>query len=165
MADERQLQKELRERGKAALSRLSAGEREALLVKCWMSHDARWFAAAAGLTALLALPNLLWQAVHDFPMLELLRHGQEGKNVVLGPGEWVVQQIVLTNPVLAPLWVAGLVFTLLDRTLRFLGIASLLVMAMLIALHGKDYYGVGIYPALFAAGAVAVERWTARAAA
>lgn len=28
-------------------SQLSAAEREALLVKCWMSHDARWFMAVA----------------------------------------------------------------------------------------------------------------------
>lgn len=29
------------------LGRLSPSEREALLIKCWMSHDARWFMAVA----------------------------------------------------------------------------------------------------------------------
>src|SRR5262249_45935887 len=40
----------------------------------------RWFAAGAVLAVLLALPNVLWQALHDFPMWELLRNGQHGKN-------------------------------------------------------------------------------------
>jgi len=40
------LQPRLRRRATDALRRLAPAEREALLVKCWMSHDARWFAAA-----------------------------------------------------------------------------------------------------------------------
>jgi hypothetical protein len=41
------LQPELREKANHLLRRLSSSEREALLVKCWMSHDARWFMAVA----------------------------------------------------------------------------------------------------------------------
>jgi hypothetical protein len=37
----------LRRRAEDLLGRLAPMEREALLVKCWMSHDAPWFAAAA----------------------------------------------------------------------------------------------------------------------
>jgi len=37
----------LREQANDILSRLSPGDREALLVKCWLSHDARWFMAVA----------------------------------------------------------------------------------------------------------------------
>ena len=36
----------LRQRAGEILRRLAPEEREALLLKCWMSHDARWFAAA-----------------------------------------------------------------------------------------------------------------------
>jgi hypothetical protein len=43
-----ELQPRLRERASDILRRLSPPEREALLIKCWMSHDARWFMAAAG---------------------------------------------------------------------------------------------------------------------
>ena len=35
-----------RPRTEDRLGRLVPAEREALLIKCWMSHDARWFAAA-----------------------------------------------------------------------------------------------------------------------
>ena len=41
------LQPRLRRRATDALRRLSPADREALLVKCWMSHDARWFMAVA----------------------------------------------------------------------------------------------------------------------
>jgi hypothetical protein len=37
----------LRKRANEVLSGLVPSEREALLIKCWMSHDARWFMAVA----------------------------------------------------------------------------------------------------------------------
>ena len=41
------LQPTLRQQANEVLRRLSAPEREALLIKNWMSHDARWFMAVA----------------------------------------------------------------------------------------------------------------------
>lgn len=41
------LQPELRRQAVEMTNQLPAAERETLLVKCWMSHDARWFMAAA----------------------------------------------------------------------------------------------------------------------
>lgn len=38
---------EFKQRAEQTLRRLSGAEREALLIKCWMSHDARWFMAVA----------------------------------------------------------------------------------------------------------------------
>ena len=37
----------IRERALARTAALSAQQREELLLKCWMSHDARWYMAAA----------------------------------------------------------------------------------------------------------------------
>lgn len=37
----------LRQKAKEVLARLSPEERERLIIKCWMSHDARWFMAVA----------------------------------------------------------------------------------------------------------------------
>lgn len=51
---------------------------------------------------------------------------------------------------------------LLRPGLRFLGGASVLTAGAIIALHGKDDYACGIYPALFAPGGVPPEGWTAR---
>ncbi len=122
-----------------------------------------WFAAGMLLGAAIALPNVVWQAAHAFPILELLRNGQHGKNVVLAPGQYLLQQVFLLNPVLTIVALLGLAWVLFRAPLRFLGYAYLLLLAAMIALHGKDYYPADVYPYLFAAGAVPVERWTQRA--
>lgn len=113
-----------------------------------------WIGAAAG--AALLLPNALWQWLHGWPMLELLRNGQTGKNVILSPGDFLVQQLLLTGPLLSIVWVAGLVWCLVRPAWRWLGIGALVLLALMIVLHGKAYYPAAIYPALFAAGAVAL---------
>jgi uncharacterized membrane protein (GlpM family) len=78
--------------------------------------------------------------------------------------EFVKQQIEFLDPLLLPIWLAGLVFLLRREWTRFLGLFYLLLLAAMILLHGKNYYLAAIYPMLFAAGAVAVEeafeRWT-----
>jgi 4-amino-4-deoxy-L-arabinose transferase-like glycosyltransferase len=122
----------------------------------------RWFFAGAALAIALALPNFAWQARHGFPMLELLRHGQAGKNVILSPAAYLGTQLLITNPVLALCWLAGLVWLLQQRAWRFLGIGFVALIAMMIASHAKHYYPAAVYPILFAAGGVAVEAWTAR---
>jgi hypothetical protein len=123
----------------------------------------RWFFAGVGVAVALALPNFLWQALHGFPMWELLRNGQNGKNVVAGPGLFLFQQLLLTNLFASPVWIAGLIWLLANRAARFLGYAYVLLIAMMIALHAKHYYPADIYPILMAAGGVACERWTRRA--
>lgn len=122
----------------------------------------KWFVAGAALAAAIALPNFIWQAVNGFPMWELLRAGQSGKNVVLSPLMYVVTQILLTNPVLALVWICGLVWSFINPRLRFFGYGYILLIVMMIATHAKHYYPADIYPVLFAAGGVAIEAWTRR---
>ncbi|MBV9232852.1 MAG: glycosyltransferase family 39 protein, partial [Candidatus Eremiobacteraeota bacterium] len=122
-----------------------------------------WFFAGAAVAALLVLPNLLWQGAHGYPMSTLLRDANEYKNVRLSPLQYAVTQLLITHPLIAPVWVIGLWSLLRGRTERFLGVAYLLLIAQMIALHGKHYYPGAVYPVLIAAGAVAVDRWTMRA--
>jgi hypothetical protein len=122
-----------------------------------------WLWAGVALAGLILLPNALWQWVHGLPMLELLRNGQHGKNLVLTPMQFLLQQLLLTNPMLAPIWVAGLVWCLVRPAWRWLGFGVIALLAIMIALHGKAYYPAPIYSAAFAAGAVAIEAWITRA--
>ncbi len=139
-----------------------------LTIALLLTRERRQFARPwvwwGGLVALgLALPNLLWQIQHDWPTLELLRNvARSHKNVVLGPFSFLGQQILLVNPVALPLWLGGLVWLLLQRRYRALGLAYLLTLAGFIILHGKNYYLAPIYPMLFAAGGVALERLCAQ---
>lgn len=119
-----------------------------------------WFAAGIATAVVIALPNFLWQAHYGFPMIELLRNGQQGKNVVLDPASFVVQQMLITNPILALVWTAGLVWSLLQPSLRWIGIGFIALIAMMIALHAKNYYAADAYPALFALGGAALATWT-----
>ncbi len=121
----------------------------------------RWFAAAIALTILLALPNLLWQIHHHWPTWEFLHNGQvENKNVKVGPVAFVIQQILTLHPLNVLVWGAGLVWLLASpraKSFRWIATTYLAFLAIMIALHGKDYYAVPIYPALFAAGGLAWE--------
>lgn len=122
----------------------------------------KWFALGAAVSVLIALPNVLWQAHYGFPMWEVLRNGQIGKNIVLSPLRFLFAQLGLTNPVLAIVWIVGLVWLLKQSALRWLGYGFLILMAMMMAMHAKHYYPAAIYPIVFACGACAIEAWTVR---
>jgi hypothetical protein len=66
-----------------------------------------------------------------------------------------------TNPVAAPLWIAGLIFYLRDRRYRMLAWMYLIPLTLFIVGKGRGYYLGGAYPMLLAMGAVAGERWVA----
>jgi hypothetical protein len=66
-------------------------------------------------------------------------------------------QLAYQNPLLTPIWIWGLVWLWQTKPYRFLTVAYLLLLGVLIATIGRGYYIEGIYPALFAAGAVAIE--------
>lgn len=126
-----------------------------------------WIWIGGALAALIFLPNLLWQIAHDFPTLELLRNVKEtGKNVVLSPVEFMLQQTMMLDPFAAPVWVAGVLALFAGAKYRVLGWTYAVVLVTFIALEGKDYYVAPVYPMLFAAGAVwlAQRRWMAVAA-
>lgn len=78
-----------------------------------------------------------------------------------GTARFLLGQLTIMGPLHAPLWALGLV-TLLGGRWRILGVVWLTVAALLIARGDvRAYYLAAAYPALFAAGAVAVQRYWA----
>jgi hypothetical protein len=118
----------------------------------------KFFWLGGALAFLIFLPNIVWQIQNDFATLELLRNVQAtGKNVVMSPLEFIVSQIMMLLPMTLPVWIAGIWFLLADKNawkFRFLGIAYLVLLALMIFLKAKNYYLAPIYSLLFAAGAV-----------
>lgn len=114
-----------------------------------------WIWLGGALAVLIFLPNVLWEIRHGWPTLELLRNVKEtGKNVVLAPGPFLVQQAMMLSPFAAPLWIAGLIFLFRSSRYRVLAWTYVVLLVTFIRLEAKDYYVAPIYPMLFAAGAV-----------
>jgi 4-amino-4-deoxy-L-arabinose transferase-like glycosyltransferase len=121
----------------------------------------REFALAVAIAAALFAPNFVWQLRHGFPMLPVLLANVDHKDLVLSPPEFLANQALMMNPLLAPVWLAGLVAPFAGerwRRLRFLSIAFAAVFLVMLALHAKNYYLSPAYVAAFAVGAVALER-------
>ncbi len=121
----------------------------------------RWFAAGAALALLGALPYGLWQLAHGVPQSQLAasiaRSGAEG-----GRAGFIPFQLILIGPLLAPIWITGLLELLRTRALRALrcfAAAYLVLIPIFILTGGKAYYMSGLYPILLAAGAVRAARW------
>jgi 4-amino-4-deoxy-L-arabinose transferase-like glycosyltransferase len=132
-----------------------------------------WFGIA--IAAIIALPNVAWQAAHAFPFLELV-HNDNAGNFTGSPLRFTIGQIFSVNVVLAPLWITGVLapfFSVRLARYRFLAIAFVFNAILIVATHGKSYYLAGAYPTIFALGAAActslpvvlVGLWAALAAA
>jgi hypothetical protein len=118
----------------------------------------KWLWIAVGIILLLSLPNLIWQYQHDFATwVDLSNVKKIHKNVELPPLPFLKQQIMMLLPVNVIVWVAGLRFLLFHtqgKRYRVLGVTYIAFLAIMMALHAKDYYLAPIYPMLFAAGGV-----------
>ena len=73
MSEQHDRRPQLREQANGILATLSREEREALLIKCWMSHDARWFMAVAQAFGLEAASRLNQVASHEEGKVEANR--------------------------------------------------------------------------------------------
>src|SRR3990170_4611753 len=73
MTDHEDLRARLRQKAQDILGRLSPTEREALLIKNWMSHDARWFMAVAREYGMEVANRLNQTAAHEVGKAEAQR--------------------------------------------------------------------------------------------
>lgn len=124
----------------------------------------RWIWLGGLIAFVIFLPNLIWLIEHRFPHFEMLANIRaDGRNVALNPLEFLAQQVLMLNPLAAPLWLLGLGSLLFAERGRYraLGVAFLTVLVLLLVLDGRMYYLAPAYPMLFAGGAVAFERWLA----
>jgi len=118
-----------------------------------------------GLIALaFLLPYIGWQVANGWPTLEFWKVYASGKTYPVTPVEFVLQQVVILNPLTLPLWLAGLGYYLLSqdgKTYRPLGVAYVALFIALMLTQAKNYFLAPAYPMLLAAGAVVFERFAA----
>ena len=123
----------------------------------------RWLIAGAALALVIALPNFLWQANHDFISIDFLRY-IHSRDVRIGRTDGFLWKQFLVPACLftVPLWMAGLFFYFrksAGERYRVLGWTFVATLALFAAVHARDYYSAPLYPMLLAAGAVLSQQW------
>lgn len=125
----------------------------------------RWIWIGALVAVLLVLPNILWQITHGWPTLEWIGNARAQKMIALSARAYLFEQILLMQPLTFLVWGTGLISLLAYPPLaryRSFGWCYLAVFVVFVVQGGKPYYLAPIYPLLFAAGAIVIERLLTR---
>jgi hypothetical protein len=120
----------------------------------------RWIWLGTGVAFLIFLPNLVWEVRNHWPILAVLRSVLGTKYATVAPWDYLWQQTLLTHPLIAPVWIAGLWFLFRDpqgKKYAVLAWAYLTVLVEMLVLHGKIYYLAPAYIMLLGAGAAWIE--------
>jgi len=121
----------------------------------------RWLWCGVAVSLLIFLPNLIWQAQHNFVSLDFLQH-IHARDVRQGRAKGFLPGQIKLTLLAFPLWMAGLYFYLFSdkgkgyRTLGWMYVVPLLIFVIA---KGRDYYLAPAYPMLYAAGSVFMEGW------
>lgn len=120
--------------------------------------------AAGALALLLFLPYVIWNTAYDFPHLEFMENALNFKYNSLNRIDFLMGQLLLSNPLSLVLWGLGLFFFIgwkSGRSYLIIGVIFLSVFLILIANSSSkaEYLGAA-YPMIFAGGAVMLEYLT-----
>jgi 4-amino-4-deoxy-L-arabinose transferase-like glycosyltransferase len=120
-----------------------------------------WPLMGAAVALVIFLPNLVWQARHGFPFVELNRNAVAMKNAPLSPLQFLGGAAMDAIPPVFLLVLAGAILFLVApglRAYRAFGWAFFVLLAFFALSGGKPYYLSPVYPAMLAAGAWGIER-------
>lgn len=116
-----------------------------------------WIGLLAGF--IVFLPNLVWQIVNGLPVLNHLAELERTQLVNVDRTAFIIEQLIIPG-MASVLTIAGIFHLFVSKhawQYRFLGIVVLAVIFSLMMMRGKNYYTMGVYPFLMAAGAVSWE--------
>lgn len=124
-----------------------------------------WLSGGVALAAACFVPNLVWQAEHHWASVEFISHLRQRVGT-LNLVEFLPTQLGLVTVVGPVIWILGLRWMLRPgdgQRHRWLPLAYLAVLTVVLASSGKGYYVGSLYLPLVAAGAVVIERsWDRR---
>ena len=123
----------------------------------------KWLWAGAALALAIGSPNLVYQATHGWPQLEMASaiaetDGTENRILLLP------FQFLLLGMFLVPVWIVGIAALLRRpawRPVRALAVAYPILLVITLATGGQFYYPMGLLIVLFAAGCVPAATWAA----
>ena len=116
-----------------------------------------WLGIAAGL--LICSPNIIWQIINNLPVVNHMAELKRTQLVNVDRVTFLADQL-MHGAFASVFTVTGLLFILINRKgikYRFLALLVIFVIVVLMLLHGKSYYTIGMFPFLIAAGAVSFD--------
>ncbi|GAA2753327.1 glycosyltransferase family 39 protein [Amnibacterium kyonggiense] len=120
-----------------------------------------WAAAGALIVLVVGAPNLVWQATHGLPQLRIGAALSAQNAAAVRP--FVVPFLVaLLGPTLVPVCVAGFLAPFRRgrwRDLRWLPVALVAIVALVVLMGAQLYYDLGVLTAVFAVGCVPAVEW------
>jgi hypothetical protein len=132
-----------------------------LLTRSRKEFASPWFWMGGALAALIFAPHILWQVQNGWPTLEFMDNAQRFKMLALGPLGFIKEQIMQMNPAALPVWLAGLYYLFFNwraASYRLFGWMYVAILILMIVQGAKAYYMAPVYPILFAAGGLQLER-------
>ncbi len=124
----------------------------------------RW-ALYGGLIAFAIFsPFIIWNVVHGWASLQYWASYSHNHSSGSSPIDFLLNQILVMNPLSVLLWGAGLWYFFLARGARYrvFGWAYLILFVLFAVIQGKSYFLAPAYPPLFAGGAMVLGEWRVR---
>ena len=121
-----------------------------------LKSPAAWIAVAIALV--IGSPTVVGQISLHFPVVTHMTDLRNEQLKRVTAGDFLFGQVWMLGPALI-LALTGLVFLLRAQAFRAIGTACISAFLVLLILQGKAYYLGPVYPVLFAAGGVAIDRW------
>ena len=124
----------------------------------------RWFLAGAAIAVAFTIPDIWWQAQHDWATIAMTRVLAQENGGLANIASWVVGQLLISALAMVVVWVAGLRFLWRSGQPLWRALAwayAILFVFFAVTTGGKIYYLGGAYIYLLGAGAVAIDGWLA----
>jgi 4-amino-4-deoxy-L-arabinose transferase-like glycosyltransferase len=121
----------------------------------------RGFLLALGITLAFVVPNLVWQARHDWVSVHWFLNPPSSATDESRP-EYIANVLLLTHLVAVPVAVAGVVALVRARELRPLALSVIGTVVAYFVLGGKSYYALPVVLFALAVGAIPFDRWATR---
>jgi hypothetical protein len=119
------------------------------------------FPLAVAIAVVLLLPNLVWEAGHNWTSVHFFLHPPPSATDESRP-QYLVNLLLLTHLLAVPVAVAGVLALVRDRSLRPLGWTVIGTVVAYLVLGGKSYYALPVVLFALAVGAVPFDRRVTR---